>query len=64
MSKTRRRIAFVGCGYTPMTRTPTKPETELAIEACLMAAADAGLDPAEIDGINTQVHHWPPPSTA
>jgi acetyl-CoA acetyltransferase len=64
VSKTRKRIAFVGCGYTPMTRTPTKPETELAIEACLMAAADAGFDPAEIDGINTQVHHWPPPSTA
>lgn len=53
VSKTRKRIAFVGCGYTPMTRTPTKPETELAIEACLMAAADAGFDPADIDGINT-----------
>ncbi len=64
MPKTTKRIAFVGCGYTPMTRNATKPETELAVEACLMAAADAGMDPADIDGINTQVHHWPPPSTA
>jgi acetyl-CoA acetyltransferase len=63
MPKTRSRIAFVGCGYTPMTRQPVKPEAELAIDACLMAAADAGLDPADIDGINLQIHHYPPPDT-
>lgn len=28
-----------------------------------MAADDAGMDPAEIDGINVQVHHYPPPDT-
>jgi acetyl-CoA acetyltransferase len=58
------RVAFVGCGYTHATRTLEKPETELAIEACLMAAHDAGIDPALIDGINVQVHHYPPPDTA
>jgi acetyl-CoA acetyltransferase len=28
-----------------------------------MAAADAGVDPRDIDGINVQVHHYPPPAT-
>jgi acetyl-CoA acetyltransferase len=62
--KTSTRVAFVGCGYTRATRSLEKPETELAIEACLMAAHDAGIDPATIDGINVQVHHYPPPDTA
>ena len=64
MPKTKNRVAFVGCGYTHATRAPMKGETEIAIEACLMAAQDAGIDPADIDGINVQVHHWPPPDTA
>ena len=64
MKTSKMRVAFVGCGYTPITRRLERPETELAIEAALMAAADAGLDPAEIDGINIQVHHYPPPDTA
>ncbi len=64
MPKTNTRVAFVGCGYTHATRTLEKPETELAIEACLMAAHDAGIDPSLIDGINVQVHHYPPPDTA
>ena len=64
MPKTDRKIAFVGCGYTRLTRKLEKPETELAIEACRMAAEDAGLGPADLDGINIQVHHYPPPETA
>jgi acetyl-CoA acetyltransferase len=63
MPKTASKIAFVGCGYTHATRALEKPEVDLAVEACLMAAEDAGLDPAEIDGINVQVHHYPPPQT-
>ena len=57
------KVAIVGCGYTKATRKLEKPETEIAIEACLMAAQDAGMDPSEIDGINVQVHHYPPPET-
>tara|TARA_B100000700_G_C15038032_1_gene853775 strand:- start:1724 stop:2863 length:1140 start_codon:yes stop_codon:yes gene_type:complete len=57
------KVAIVGCGYTKATRKLEKPETEIAIEACLMAAKDAGMDPSEIDGINVQVHHYPPPET-
>ncbi len=64
MPKTKNAIAFVGCGYTPLTRSLEKPEVDLAVEACRNAAEDAGLDPAQLDGINIQVHHWPPPSTA
>ena len=60
---TKTRVAFVGCGYTNATRKLEKPETEIAIEAAKMAAADAGLDPSQIDGINVQVHHYPPPET-
>ena len=65
MAKTiREKIAFVGCGYTNATRKLERPETELAIEACRMACEDAGVDPADVDGINPQVHHYPAPDTA
>lgn len=64
MAKTEKPVAFVGVGYSELTREPQLGETELAVEACARAAADAGLDPATIDGINIQVHHWPPPDTA
>jgi acetyl-CoA acetyltransferase len=57
-------IAFVGCGYTDLTRKPVATDMELALAACRAAAADAGIDPADIDGINIQVHHYPPPDTA
>ena len=64
MTKTTKlRVAFAGCGYTEPTRRLARPETELAIEAAMMAAADAGIDPGDIDGINVQVHHYPPPDT-
>ena len=57
------KIAIVGCGYTKATRKIEKPETQLAIEACIMAVQDAGMDPSEIDGINVQVHQYPPRET-
>ena len=63
MPTTQKRIAIVGCGYTKATRRLEKDETDLARDACVMAAEDAGMDPADIDGINVQVHHYPPPDT-
>jgi acetyl-CoA acetyltransferase len=64
MTKTTNPIAFVGVGYSELTRAPATEETELAVIASRLAAADAGLDPGQIDGINIQVHHYPPPDTA
>jgi acetyl-CoA acetyltransferase len=58
---TQHRIAVVGCGYTELTRRPERPEIDLAIEACRMAADDAGIEPSMIDGIEVQVHHYPMP---
>jgi len=63
MPRTQRPVAVVGAGYTELTRTPGPSEAELAIAACRAAIADAGLTPADIDGINVQVHHYPPPDT-
>ena len=64
MPKTKTKICFVGIGATHPTRSMEKSEVQLAIEACRTAAEDAGIDPADIDGINIQVHHYPPPDTA
>ena len=55
--------AIVGVGYTELRREHDRPEIELGIESCRMAAADAGIDPSEIDGLCVQVHHYPPPET-
>src|SRR5713226_4116125 len=57
------KVAIVGVGYTPPSRIPDRPEVELGVEACRMAAEDAGFNPANIDGICIQVHHYPPPET-
>lgn len=64
MPTTKGKYCFVGVGATHPTRRMDKTEVELAIEACRTAAEDAGIDPADIDGINIQVHHYPPPDTA
>lgn len=63
MPTTKNKVAIVGVGYTHLTRVPEKSEIEYGVEACRMAAEDAGLDPSEIDGICIQVHHYPPPET-
>jgi len=61
MPTTRGNYSFVGVAATEPTRRLDRDEVDLAIEACRAAAEDAGIDPAEIDGINIQVHHYPPP---
>src|SRR3954447_12761542 len=43
--------AITGVGYTPFTRASGKSVLELATEACANAIADAGLTPADVDGI-------------
>ena len=57
------RVAFVGCGYTQPTRTAGASDVDLAIEAARMAIEDAGISPADIDGLNVQIHHDPPLDT-
>jgi acetyl-CoA acetyltransferase len=59
----RDSAAVTGVGMTPLSRIPDRNEVQLGVDACRMAAEDAGLDPALIDGINIQVHHFPPPET-
>ena len=61
MPTTRENYSFVGVAATEPTRRLARDEVDLAVEACRAAAEDAGIDPAEIDGINIQVHHYPPP---
>ncbi len=61
MPTTKSKIAFVGVGFTHLTRTPERSEAAMGVEACRMAIEDAGLKPSDVDGISVQVHHWPPP---
>lgn len=49
MSKT----AITGVGYTAFSRRSGRSVLSLAREACLNAIEDAGLKPADIDGINS-----------
>lgn len=46
------KTAIVGVGYTEFTRKSGRSVLSLAREACLNAIEDAGVDPAEVDGIN------------
>lgn len=62
--RTANRVAIIGIGTTQLSRRPDRSETDLVIEACLSAAADAGIDPSCIDGINVQSHHEPAPDAA
>jgi acetyl-CoA acetyltransferase len=61
-------IAIVGVGETEYVRRGTKRIDELAIEASLLALADAGIDPSEVDGIVTEAalmpHRVPPDEVA
>ena len=47
----RGRTAIVGVGQTEFAKRSPKTAWELALEAVLAALADAGVEPAEVDGI-------------
>jgi acetyl-CoA acetyltransferase len=47
----RREVAIVGIGQTAYARALPGTAWELAIEAILAALADAGIDPADVDGM-------------
>lgn len=53
-------VAITGIGQSKLYRKPTVYPFNLAVDACLAAIEDAGLSPADIDGIAcwpaTQVH--------
>jgi acetyl-CoA acetyltransferase len=53
MNSARGKTAIVGIGYSEITRRPQKPLGLLAIDACRAALDDAGLVPAQIDGLTT-----------
>ncbi len=45
--------AIVGIGATEFSKNSGRSELRLAVEATLEALADAGIDPAEVDGLST-----------
>lgn len=45
------RAAITGVGYTELSKDSGRSVLELATEACRAAVADAGLTPADVDGI-------------
>ncbi|MQA84727.1 MAG: lipid-transfer protein [Streptosporangiales bacterium] len=47
----RGKVAIVGIGQTEFVKASPKSAWELAMEAVLAALADAGVDPAEVDGM-------------
>jgi acetyl-CoA acetyltransferase len=64
MPKTANPVDLVGCGYTELTRRPAASDEDLVVAACRQAAEDAGVPVEDIDGINIQIHHYPPVDTA
>jgi acetyl-CoA acetyltransferase len=52
----RRQVAIAGIGQTAYGKKLPGTAWELAIEAVLAACADAGLDPADVDGIVTRTY--------
>jgi acetyl-CoA acetyltransferase len=54
----RNEVAIVGVGFSNISRRSDKTLGQLAVEACRVALDDAGLTPADIDGIS----NYPNPS--
>jgi acetyl-CoA acetyltransferase len=53
MTEYANRAAIVGYGATEFSKRSGRSELQLAIEATLAALADAGIDPADVDGMAT-----------
>ncbi|OHT19325.1 lipid-transfer protein [Edaphosphingomonas haloaromaticamans] len=47
------QAAIAGIGATEFSKNSGRSELRLAVEATLAALADAGIDPAEVDGLST-----------
>ena len=47
------QTAIVGIGATEFSKNSGRSELRLALEACVAACADAGLDPKKVDGLST-----------
>ncbi|WP_055479841.1 lipid-transfer protein [Sphaerimonospora mesophila] len=54
------KAAIVGIGQTEFSKKSGRSELRLAVEAVKAAIADAGLDPADIDGMTTFSHDTNP----
>ena len=52
MTGLRDKAAIVGIGATEFSKDSGRSELRLAIDCVLAALADAGIDPAEVDGIS------------
>lgn len=57
MRNSRPRAAIIGVGHSKVYRRAEEPLGKLAVDAALSAIADAGLTPADIDGITTSPTH-------
>src|SRR5437763_16069749 len=47
------KAAIVGIGATEFSKDSGRSELQLALEACVAACADAGVDPSQVDGLST-----------
>jgi acetyl-CoA acetyltransferase len=47
------RAAIVGIGATEFSKSSGRSELQLALEACVAACADAGVEPARVNGLST-----------
>jgi acetyl-CoA acetyltransferase len=48
-----RDVSIVGMGMTEFSKDSGRTEMRLAVEACLAALEDAGIEPTEVDGMST-----------
>jgi acetyl-CoA acetyltransferase len=48
-----RDVSIAGIGMTEFSKNSGRTEMRLAVEACLAALEDAGVEPAEVDGMST-----------
>lgn len=53
MTSISNKAAIVGIGATEFSKNSGRSELRLAVEATQAALADAGIDPAEVDGLST-----------